>query len=234
MKAKHVAIFDFYSPGDPSWDAIGRQVAADFRARVDATPHGFKLKPYAELEKGRESDGFWQIDLSIADVAAFAIHDGKVDAFVTGSLTPTASETIVNVRLFVYNIKKPGSPTMISTSIPFSPDLKAMLGPAQQPITQLPPYKKDNGVHYPSCIYCPQAAYTDTAVDKKFEGVVTLITTIELNGKAGPIEVVKGLPYGLDAEAISAVRKWRFEPARGLDGQPVRYRQTIEVQFHLY
>jgi TonB family protein len=241
IKAKHVAIFDFYSPNDPSWDAIGRQIAADVRSRVDATPHKFKQTSYSEITAGMERRGFWQIDLNIADVAAFVLGSDTVDAFVTGSLTPTASETVVNVRLLVYNMKKPGAPTMVTTSMPFTPELKAMAEPAPKTEDvadwEKPP-KDESGkpLTYtaPSCIYCPQAEYTQTAVDKRFQGVVIMRAIVQPNGKAGSITIVKSLPYGLDAAAVVAVRKWRFKPALGPDGQPAAVRQTIEVQFHLY
>ena len=234
MKAKDVAVFDFYSPGDTAWDAIGRQIAADVRTRVDATRHKFKLTPYATIEQWIERDNFWQTDLSIADVGAYILRYDRADAFVTGSLTTTSAEAAVNIRMFVYKVGKAGAPTMITTSIPFSPELKAKLGAPEPKTVQLPPYKQGNGLHYPSCIYCPQAKYTDEAVNKKLQGVVTLFATIESNGKAGPIRVVKGLPYGLDAAAVSAVRSWRFNPAQTADGTAVPFEQTIEVQFHLY
>jgi TonB family protein len=234
MKAKSVAIFDFYSPGDTSWDAIGKQIAADVRTRVGSTRRKLKLTPYSNIEQWIERDHFWQTDLSIADVGAYILRDDKADAFVTGSLTTTESDPAINVRMFVYKVGKPGPPSMITTSIPFSLELKAMVAAPEPTIVKLPPYKEGNGVHYPRCIYCPQAGYTDKAVHEKLQGVVTLSTIIEPNGKAGPIRVIKGLAYGLDASAVSAVREWRFETASGPDGKPVAVEQTIEVQFHLY
>lgn len=241
IKAKRVAIFDFYRPGDPSWDAIGRQIAADVRTRVNATPHKFKQEPYADVERSLERDSFWQSDVAMADVAAYIVRRENVDAFVTGSLTPTASESAVNVRLFVY-VMKGGSPSMITTSIPFTPELKAMVDKPTLRLTELADLQKPTldasgkSLKYtaPSCLYCPQATYTQAAVDNKFQGVVAIEAVIEANGKAGLITIAKGLPYGLDAAAISAVRTWRFEPARGPDGKPTRVRQAIEVQFHLY
>jgi periplasmic protein TonB len=119
-------------------------------------------------------------------------------------------------------------------TIPFTADLKAMVAaPLPEPI-KMPQYRADNGLHYPSCIYCPQAVYPDAALNAKLQAVVVMEGVIEVNGKSGRITIVKSLGYGLDAAAISAVRKWRFQPALDASGKPMRVRQTIEVQFHLY
>jgi outer membrane biosynthesis protein TonB len=43
-----------------------------------------------------------------------------------------------------------------------------------------------------------------------------------------------GLPCGLTAAAIEAVKKWKLAPAKGPDGKPAAVRQMIEVRFNLY
>jgi protein TonB len=45
--------------------------------------------------------------------------------------------------------------------------------------------------------------------------------------------VVRGLGSGLDAKAIEAVERWRFEPAKK-DGKPVNVEISVEVSFLLY
>jgi TonB family protein len=92
----------------------------------------------------------------------------------------------------------------------------------------------ENGYGVPSCIYCPNAQFSDEAVKAKYQGSVLLIATITPDGKAIQISVVQGLGLGLDEKAIEAVRTWRFKPALGPNGKPAPVRQTIEVTFHLY
>jgi periplasmic protein TonB len=89
------------------------------------------------------------------------------------------------------------------------------------------------GVTYPSCLYCPQASYSQEAVDAKFQGTVTLSAVITAEGRATNIQVTKALGHGLDQKAVEAVSEWRFKPAIGPSGKPVSVRQTIEVTFHL-
>ncbi len=91
-----------------------------------------------------------------------------------------------------------------------------------------------DGVGFPSCSYCPEPAYTAEARKAKFEGIVVLKVVIEPSGRAGDIQVVKSAPYGLDASAIEAVKKWRFKPARGPDGENVATLTPVEVNFRLH
>ena len=53
------------------------------------------------------------------------------------------------------------------------------------------------------------------------------------DGKPRDIHVERIVGLGLDEEAIKAVKKWTFEPARK-DGQPVAVQINVEVNFHLY
>jgi TonB family protein len=39
--------------------------------------------------------------------------------------------------------------------------------------------------------------------------------------------------YGLDEEAIKAVKKWKFKPG-AMDGHPVAVQVSIETNFHLF
>ncbi len=51
-------------------------------------------------------------------------------------------------------------------------------------------------------------------------------------GRAGDIQVISPLGYGLDENAVAAIQKWEFMPARK-DGAAVPVRATIEVNFPL-
>jgi TonB family protein len=237
QKAKHVAVFDFVNPDGSDWDPIGRQLAADFRTRLDDGPQKFQQISYENTSKWMKRDSLQPGDVLIDDVVAYVLRGQSVDACVLGLMKPSADKSRIDVLIVVYNMKKNTSPTRIAATLPFAPELKAMLPQAPENATPLATPTATAGVKgytAPSCLYCPQAEYTQAAVDKRLEGVVTMIAVILPNGKAGKITIVKGQPLGLNAAAISAVRKWRFNPADGPDGKPAAVRQTIEVQFHLY
>ena len=64
--------------------------------------------------------------------------------------------------------------------------------------------------------------------------MVLLAVTVDENGNAKDIAVIKGESFGLTEQAIATVRKWRFKPATATDGKPAAVRVPVQVIFHLY
>ncbi|HEV8385602.1 MAG TPA: energy transducer TonB [Candidatus Acidoferrales bacterium] len=89
------------------------------------------------------------------------------------------------------------------------------------------------GVGEPECAYCPLPTYSDEARKSKYQGVVTLRIIVEPDGRASNISISRGLGMGLDEKAIEAVKTWRFKPAMGPGGKPVRVEVLVEVTFRL-
>lgn len=90
-----------------------------------------------------------------------------------------------------------------------------------------------NGVTVPECIYCPSPHYSAAARKMKFKGTVILDVTVAEDGRATDIRVLKGVPFGLNEQAIRAVNEWTFKPASSGDW-PVAVRVPIETTFRLY
>ena len=75
--------------------------------------------------------------------------------------------------------------------------------------------------------------YTDDAIKAKVQGVVLLQGVIRRNGQVTDLQVLRGLGYGLDAEAIRCLMKeWKFRPGVA-KGRPVDVLATIEITFNL-
>lgn len=91
-----------------------------------------------------------------------------------------------------------------------------------------------NGVSWPSLIVEVKPAYTAEAMRARIEGVVELEIVVLADGTVGRITLTRSLDsrFGLDEEAIKAVRRWRFDPAK-LAGKPVTVRVPVEVSFRL-
>ena len=66
----------------------------------------------------------------------------------------------------------------------------------------------------------------------KYQGSFAVKVTIDVDGLAKDPEIVRGLGFGLDEQAILAIARWRFKPGEK-DGVPVPVRATIEVNFKL-
>jgi periplasmic protein TonB len=88
------------------------------------------------------------------------------------------------------------------------------------------------GMTAPTLIYRIDPEYSEEARKARFQGTVVLETLIRKDGFVDLIHVVRSLGFGLDQNAIDAVRKWRFRPGMK-NGAPVDVPLRIEVSFNL-
>lgn len=78
----------------------------------------------------------------------------------------------------------------------------------------------------------PQPRYTEEARKNKVEGFVYLRALVGADGLIKQVNVISGLPDGLDEQAIRAVYQMHFKPATK-DNNPVGYWVPIQVEFNL-
>jgi TonB family protein len=97
-------------------------------------------------------------------------------------------------------------------------------------------FEVGNGVSAPQLIHEVRPAYTAEAMRAKVQGRVELDVVVLPDGTVDQrrIRIVRSLDstFGLDAQAIDAVKQWRFRPGRRLD-QPVPVRVRVELTFTL-
>lgn len=76
--------------------------------------------------------------------------------------------------------------------------------------------------------------YTGEAMHAKVQGLVLLEALVLTNGTVGDIRIVRSLDpvFGLDQQAIRAVKQWRFAPGTRR-GQAIPMLVTIELTFTL-
>jgi TonB family protein len=94
-------------------------------------------------------------------------------------------------------------------------------------------YRVGGGVSAPKAIYAPDPNYAEKARKAKYQGVCVLSAIIGVDGRPRDMKVVRAIGEALDAKAVEAVSKWKFEPAMK-DGRPVAVVINVEVQFRLY
>ena len=78
----------------------------------------------------------------------------------------------------------------------------------------------------------PQPRYTEEARKNKIQGTVTARLLIGSDGTVKRVTIVRGLPDGLDEQAIQAAYQLRFKPAMK-GGQPVAYQMAVLIEFNL-
>jgi TonB family protein len=74
--------------------------------------------------------------------------------------------------------------------------------------------------------------YSHEARLTKREGTVVLSVVVTEMGYPASLHLIRSLGFGLDEEAVHAVRQWRFDPGTK-DGNTVAVQATIEVNFRL-
>jgi periplasmic protein TonB len=76
--------------------------------------------------------------------------------------------------------------------------------------------------------------YTGEAMRAKIQGIVLLEAIVMPDGTVGQVHITRSLDstFGLDQEAIKAIKKWKFAPGTRL-GQPVPVLVDVEMTFTL-
>jgi TonB family protein len=87
-------------------------------------------------------------------------------------------------------------------------------------------------VELPKVIKDTKPSYTARAIGERVQGTVLLEAVIESTGAVGATRVIRSLHRDLDAEAIIAARKWKFQPGT-FRGQAAPVVVTIEMTFTL-
>ena len=82
----------------------------------------------------------------------------------------------------------------------------------------------------PRLISRVQPKYPSSARLARVQGAVILEAVIDARGEVTNLRVLKGLPLGLDAAAVEAVKQWKFAPAT-LSGKPVAVYFVVTVNF---
>jgi TonB family protein len=93
-------------------------------------------------------------------------------------------------------------------------------------------YKIGGDVAAPTLLTKVEPEYSDSAREEKIQGTTLLAVTIGTDGIPSDIRVARSLQQDLDANAVAAVRQWRFRPGVR-DGAPVAIKAQIEVNFKL-
>lgn len=93
-------------------------------------------------------------------------------------------------------------------------------------------FRIGGGVTPPSVIYRVEPEYSEEARKARYQGAVVLEAIVRKDGTVDIIRIIRGLGFGLDQNAITALKQWRFRP--GLrNGVPVDVSLSVEVNFNL-
>jgi protein TonB len=107
------------------------------------------------------------------------------------------------------------------------------LGPGQGAGTGGGVFSVGGNISAPIPIYKPEPPYSEQARKAKYQGTVVLWIIVDAQGNVTDAQVVKPLGMGLDENAVSTVKTWKFKPAMR-NGVPVPVKVMVEVSFRLF
>lgn len=93
-------------------------------------------------------------------------------------------------------------------------------------------YRMGDGITAPVLISKVDPEYSEDARKEHREGTVLVAAEIDTTGHAFNMHVLRGLGFGLDEEAMDALKQWKFTPAKK-DGKPVAVEIQVGVTFRL-
>ena len=106
------------------------------------------------------------------------------------------------------------------------------IGPGSGGGTGGGPYRPGSGIDPPRLLREVKAEYTEDARRRGITGDVEMEIVIRRDGSVGDVTILRGLGAGLDQRAVTAVKQWRFSPARR-KGEPVDVIVEVAVEFTL-
>jgi len=95
------------------------------------------------------------------------------------------------------------------------------------------PYSGPAGVIPPEIVeYTTPPLYSDEARQRGIEGIVVAHATVSPDGRVEQARVIRGLGYGLDQNALVALRQWRFR-AGSRNGVALSVNALVDIEFSL-
>jgi protein TonB len=90
------------------------------------------------------------------------------------------------------------------------------------------------GVTAPRLIEDVKPRYSPEAMQAKIQGSVSLEAVVQADGTVGEVRVTRSLDpkFGLDDEAVSCLKKWRFKPGMK-DGVAIAVLVEVQMSFTL-
>ena len=235
-----ILVANFVDPSG-STSALGIQLADAFSAQLQAK--GVKIVERSRLRNFLEQE---RIPSKLLDDRAMAWLASRLSAsaVLIGRLEQEGMGVHLRVRLLnAHDAANQEGEIGVDQTIGGVQDADRFLAPAE-PFGDLahslttPQGEKiftagRDGTTMPSCYVRPAPEYSEGDRKAGFQGTIVLDATVRADERVEDIEMVRGLPFGLNDKARKTVAGWRCKPAL-LNGTPVPTRVPIEFTFRLF
>jgi len=236
-KQKTVVVFNFSGPGERATQ-LGEKLADELSAAIAKSRGEIRVIDRLQMEEQRKKD-FYSPAIVLDPPSCLEFADElRAEVLVIGTISATGPKSL-DVILNSYRVKNGKGMETVKIAVPLTAEMTALMEqdvPGYGAPSDFATYPEGNAKGYtaPACIHCPRAEYSPEAISRRIHGTVELVAVIGADGLVKDVAIAKGLPGGLNAAAIEAVKKWRLTPSIGPDGKPAAVREVIEVGFQLH
>jgi TonB family protein len=234
-KQRSVAVLDFIGPGHQV-SILGQRLADGVSAAIAKAGGNLKVEDRSQVAAVRNRYSYaLEIVLDPGSLFAFA-QDLKVQAIVTGELSVEQND-MLQVVLKAYRMSNGKGILGLKVTMPLIPEMKQLISqPVSAPFNQvlkINAARIEEGYQPVRCLSCPRADYSPDAMSQQIQGTVELTAIVDASGNLSDISVLKALPDGLTATAISTLKTWKLAPSTAPDGKPVASREIFMMTFRL-
>lgn len=95
-------------------------------------------------------------------------------------------------------------------------------------------YRVEKGITPPVPVSAPEAEFPPESKTKRINAICLVALVVDANGLPQNLRVVRPVSAPYDAQALDAVRRYRFKPAIRDGKEPVPVMITVEINFRRY
>ena len=206
--------------------------ASAFSTELAKAAHNFEVVNRIAAQKQLNELHISAQDLLQPETLAKATQALGVDSVLVGTATITATDA--NLRLSLREAAYGKEVHAMDYHEELKPGFEVNFPAVEVESSRTLYFPNLDGVSNPKCIYCPNPSYTDKARGNKFQGSVMLSVVVDEKGSVRDVRVVQDPGYGLGQKSVDSLKKWRMEPSRDPQGNPVTIRVAVETLFRLY
>jgi TonB family protein len=227
-----ILVENFTTPSG-STSRLGIQLGDSMSADLLSQGHGIHIVERSRLQDYLVRERIPSSALKDREAARWLATEFQANAVLVGAIKPVGDSFNLMAQLFIISPDWVSTQEIMQIAVPEPGEAFAPFEPydGEPKVPGAPRSVKGAGV--PACTYCPPPQYSSVARKVKFTGTVVLAVTVSEDGRATDVHVLKGVPFGLNEQAIHAVNEWTFRPASA-SGTPVAVRVPIEMNFQLY
>jgi len=218
------------APGQPSANAPqNRVLSASPESDMRATEEVVRPRPAEAVPERREKA------LSAASRDERAAAPGQPNVAIPSTFGALNSRPVVNSQPAANTVgaapalEPDGGPAQVGSALSALAAPPAKLAAPPKPVSSAP-IRVGGKIQPPRLISSVLPVYPQIAQQANVSGTVVIDTTIDKNGNVSDMKVISG-PTLLRGAALSALRKWKYEPSR-LNGEPLAVKLVVSIQFH--